>query len=381
MAFLYTVTAQNSPWQARHGITAAEYQHVFNELVGQGYRLAWVSGYTVNNLPRFAGLWERKPSPQWVSHHGLTAAQYQLNFDAYVHQGYRLVLVNGYTVDGVDFYCAIWDKSPSKTWVARHGLSSPEYQEAFDDYAGQGYTLTHVSGYAVGSEPRYAAIWTQTDDEILWAARHGLNSSDYQAAFDHYVGQGYRLVLVNGYTIGGVNLYAGIWRKCPSGPWVARHGITSHEYQAEFDNYNRQGYVLRVVSGYNLGQGDRYAAIFEKMAMSGADITVVHDAVTAFTPFIAHGWSPGLSLSISLGDHIMFRHWILHHGLGSWHRCDPNRPSSGRTIQRELDHEGDTGAEQTRHTAGRDRVPTDRPHKHELKPGAMPLKRDAWTCI
>ncbi len=85
MDFLYTVTAQNNSWQARHGITAAEYQRVLDELVGQGYRLNWVSGYTVNNSPRFACLWEQKPSPQWVSRHGLTAEQYQVNFDAHVH--------------------------------------------------------------------------------------------------------------------------------------------------------------------------------------------------------------------------------------------------------------------------------------------------------
>jgi hypothetical protein len=66
--------------------------------------------------------------------------------------------------------------------------------------------------------------------------------------------------------------------------------------------------MLRVVSGYNLGLADRYAAIFEKMAMSGSDITVVHPAVTAFTPFVARSWSPRLSLSISLGGQIMFRH-------------------------------------------------------------------------
>jgi hypothetical protein len=32
--------AQNA-WQARHGLTSANYQNTFNQLVGQGYRLNW----------------------------------------------------------------------------------------------------------------------------------------------------------------------------------------------------------------------------------------------------------------------------------------------------------------------------------------------------
>jgi hypothetical protein len=32
--------------------------------------------------------------------------------------------------------------------VARHGMSSAQYQQAFDDLVGQGYGLVQVSGYS-----------------------------------------------------------------------------------------------------------------------------------------------------------------------------------------------------------------------------------------
>ena len=64
-------------WQARHGMTSAEYQSEFNNLTSQGYRLTYVSGYTVNNQERFAAIWEQKAGPAWVAHHGMTSAQYQ----------------------------------------------------------------------------------------------------------------------------------------------------------------------------------------------------------------------------------------------------------------------------------------------------------------
>jgi hypothetical protein len=43
--------------------------------------------------------------------------------------------------------------------------------------------------------------------------------------------------------------------------------MTSSQYQSEFNNWTGQGYMLKIVSGYTLGNGgndDRYAALWEK---------------------------------------------------------------------------------------------------------------------
>jgi Bacterial tandem repeat domain 1 len=69
--------------------------------------------------------------------------------------------VSGYGVGGQDRYAAIWEKSGSQAWVARHGLSSAQYQAEFDKLVGQGYKLIQVSGYDVGGQDRYAAIWSK----------------------------------------------------------------------------------------------------------------------------------------------------------------------------------------------------------------------------
>ena len=67
----------------------------------------------------------------------------------------------------------------SPAWVARHGLTAAEYQQAFDEVTVQGYRPVCVSGYAVGGEARYAAIW-ELRESPAWVARHGLTSSEYQ---------------------------------------------------------------------------------------------------------------------------------------------------------------------------------------------------------
>ncbi len=263
LAFLFcgVTISYAQAWQARHGMTSSQYQNEFNNLTSQGYRLVYVSGYTANNQERFAAIWEKKSGPAWVAHHGMTSAQYQNAFNQYTSQGFRLTLVNGYTVNDQDRYVAIWEQKPGPAWVAHHGMTSAQYQNAFNHYVSHGFRLSHVSGYAVNDQGRYAAIW-EKESGPAWVARHGMTSAEYQSEFDKYVAQGFRLTHVSAYDVGGTDYYAAIWEKISGPAWVARHRMTSSGYQAEFIDRVIQGYRLKEVNGYAFGTSARYAAIW-----------------------------------------------------------------------------------------------------------------------
>jgi CubicO group peptidase (beta-lactamase class C family) len=289
-------------WQARHGLTSAQYQAHFNNLVAQGYRLVQVSGYTVNNQERFASLAEKKPGPAWASHHGMTGAQYQTLFNYYVSRGYRLTLVNGYNVGSVDKYVAIWEQKPGPAWVAHHGMSSAQYQNLFNQYTSQGYRLTHVSGYGVNGQDYYAAIWEKKSGPA-WVARHGMTSTQYQNEFNYWTSLGYRLVQVSGYGVNNLARYAAIWEQVQSPAWAARHGMSSNTYQGEFNNYFYQGYRLKCISGYTLFGQDRYAAIWESAGMQGNDLAFIDNKIQAY---INQNNIPGLSLAITKNERLVF---------------------------------------------------------------------------
>ena len=74
-----------------------------------------------------------------------------------------------------------------------------------------------------------------------FVARHGMTSAEYQQAFDKNVADGFRLALVNGYRVGDQTLYAAIRDKKASPAWVARHGMTSGEYQTEIQLAGQPG--------------------------------------------------------------------------------------------------------------------------------------------
>jgi polyglycine hydrolase-like protein len=240
-------------WHALHGLTSADYQKAFESFGQQGFRLTHVDGYSIGGEDRYAAIFEHRVGPPLVAHHGLTAADYQKALDQVTAQGYRLAEISGYSVGDGDRFAAIFERQAGPPWVARHGLTAAAYQDAFDELTGQNYRPTHLSGYSVGGEDRYAAIFEKREGPP-WTARHGLTKADYQTAFDTAVRDGFRLAQISGYSVGGEERYAAIFEKGGTTPWEARHGMTAAQYQATFDELVKKGgYRLTQVSGYSVG--------------------------------------------------------------------------------------------------------------------------------
>jgi CubicO group peptidase (beta-lactamase class C family) len=310
----------STPWLARHGMTPAEYQAAFDDAVKHGYRLREVSGYRAGNAARYAAIWDKTSGPAWVARHGLSSAQYQSEFEKLANQGYRLKEVSGYGAGNGPLYAGVWEKSAGPAWVARHGMSAAQYQAEFDKLVQQGYRLTDVSGYAVGSGVAYAAIWEKTKGPA-WVARHGLTSAQYQAAFDDLVGKGYRLRKVSGYSLGGQARYAAIWEKAGGPGWVARHGMTGAEYQGEFTNLRDQGYRLTWVNGYAVGGSTRYAAIWESDGMRDADLALIDSRIAGY---MSRYGIPGLSVAITKSERLVYAKGFGYADQSAKERMNPS---------------------------------------------------------
>ena len=169
-------------------------------------------------VTRFAALFEKEDGTAWQARHGLTAGQYQATFNDLVSQGYRLTNVSGYAVEGQSRYAAIWEQKPGPDWQAHHGMTGAQYQQIFNDLARQGYILTQICGYRVNVNVLFAGIW-EKQYGITVQVRHGLTSREYQKTFDEMLAAGYRLSCVSGYSDTGIARYAGIWRKENYGSW------------------------------------------------------------------------------------------------------------------------------------------------------------------
>jgi CubicO group peptidase (beta-lactamase class C family) len=265
-------------WEARHGLTPAQYQSTFNELSQQGYRLKCVSGYVSGGSERYEALWVKAAGPAWQARHGMSSADYQKAFDAFAKQGYRLTWVSAHEAGGQLRYEGIWEKTTGPAWQARHGMTASQYQQAFEDFAKQGYRLIHVYGYSDAGSARYAAIWEKSPGPA-YEARHGLSAGAFQAAFNDFTRQGYMLKVISGYHVGGEDQYAAIWEKTNGPYWMARDGIPESSYQNVFDNYYYQGYQPAFLTAFTSGGSARMNGIWINTNFKAADLMAIRGAM------------------------------------------------------------------------------------------------------
>lgn len=288
-------------WVARHGLNGTQYQQAFTQMVQQGYRPTVVSGYAVNNQATYAAIFEKVNGPLAEYRHGLSAQDYQTAFTTLTGQGFRPKYVNGFVVNGKDYYNAIFEKTNGPALIARHGITEAEYQKIFNDYAPQGYMPVSISAYTINGQHRFAGIWEKKTG--VWVARHGLNNAQYQTEFNKFTQQGYRLKCISGYGSGNNPLYAAVWEKVNTPAWLARHGMPGAFYQINFDNFYYQGYRPIYINAFNPGNGELFNTLWTTTGMSNALRTKIDNDISNYMS--ANG-IPGLSFAVIKQGKIVF---------------------------------------------------------------------------
>jgi CubicO group peptidase (beta-lactamase class C family) len=242
----------------------------------------------------------------WIAKHGLTSAQYQQAFTDLSKQGYYPKMVTGYSLNNQANYAALWLKTTLPAAEFRHGLTAAQYQSTFNDMQKKGYRLVYVQGFSVSNTPYFNAIWQKVSGPAL-IARHNLTAQQYQQIFDQ--NKNYRPKIISAYTVNGTPYFAGIWEEGGGNTWVARHNMTARQYQDNFNQFTGQGYKLSCVTGYTNGGQAAYAAIWEKV--SGPSWYARHAIPLGFYQytfdnFYYQGYAPQFLTGYNVNNQVQF---------------------------------------------------------------------------
>lgn len=211
---------------------------------------------------------------QWVMRHQMTAATY-LTEKAKWEETYEPKDISAYQLDGRAYYAAIWEKGlPPR--LANHSVVSAQALDTLvANQKALKYRLVHLEPYEVSGQPRWAVIFEQTSNPIDQRYSSKLPAADFQTEYITNLAAGYRLLTIEGYTLGGIEHYATLYEKA-AGP-VQRPGdsMTLTEYKDAFDANGKDGYRLTHISAYKVGSADQYAAIWEKTSGPGYTTTTM----------------------------------------------------------------------------------------------------------
>ncbi|HVR37139.1 MAG TPA: hypothetical protein VMS21_14950, partial [Methylomirabilota bacterium] len=294
------------PWASRHDMTAAEYQTEFNKWTGDpyNYRLLSVSGYEKGGAARYAAVWGQEPGPGWITHPGMTQAQFENVSAGYAADGFFPVFLSAFSIGNQIYYNAIWEQSPGADVVTETGLPHHDYVAMNSVHTSQGYELVHLWTCSAGGVDYYSGIWRK-GDPAGYAVRTRLTSAQYQQEFENLGAQGYQLITVSAAVVNGQSLFTGVWKTPGHGDaWVSHHDLTEMNYQAQTWNWQYQGYRPVFASAFNPAGGERFNVIFRRNGgMTPANLAVIDDAINGY---MQSNSIPGLSLAISRNGELVY---------------------------------------------------------------------------
>jgi hypothetical protein len=173
---------------------------------------------------------ESRSDVRWVMRHGMTAATY-LTEKAKWEETYELKDLSAYQLDGRVRYAAIWEKGlPSR--LSNHNVVSAQALDTLiANQKALKYRLVHLEPYESSGQARWAVIFEQTSDPIDQRYSSKLPAADFQGEYLANLVAGYRLITIEGYTLGGVEYYATVYDRSAGpvqrGPLIPRSSRSS----------------------------------------------------------------------------------------------------------------------------------------------------------
>jgi CubicO group peptidase (beta-lactamase class C family) len=248
----------------RHGVPANEYKQVFDEAVQSGYRLEWIDGYSKDGKAHFNVIFRTdEQGIDWRNHGSMTGTTYQQKFDEYRKEGFSLVHVDSYVVGKQVLYAAIWRKS-SDAVTAYHGSTAEEHQKSFDSLKEQGWRPKVISVASVDGKRHYTALYTKQAIGNF-EARSFLTPDEYQTKFDDNKEIGRHLHYLNSYLHEGKLRFSAIWAEKPEvSGLIARHGLTAEQFVTSWEDAMSAGFRTRAITGCEEGDKVRYAVYWTK---------------------------------------------------------------------------------------------------------------------
>ena len=161
------------PWQARHGVPSGlpnqggSFSNLNTSFAAQSLYIRSFAIYGDSNNRYYIAVWHANPGyVKWHVHPADPAASYQTTFNAetqlpgYGLHGYRPAFV---ALSADQTYCSVFKDDVVGPWVARHGMTAAEYQTEFNQQKAAGNYPICVQGGGTTANAVYAAIFAKQD--------------------------------------------------------------------------------------------------------------------------------------------------------------------------------------------------------------------------
>ncbi len=309
-ASLVSVAARD-PWVTQTGLTSSQLASRMLTFGNPSYglQIEEVSGYEENGAIHYAARWGPNTDTKFRRlYSGMTASSFISTHTSIQAAGWRLNYMNGFHVNGTDYYNAIYRKSSGASQILRVGDTQASHQAADADLSDDDYYLDNLTAFQSGNVIHYAAVWNQSLISPITEVSYGLTSAQLTTEVNNRINS-WRIHTVVGYTLplaGDLVRFTIMWRKTnfPTA-LIFRIGLTKENYFALDSNYLGISWQPSFLQIWQRGDGLAVNAMW--IPNGGLDGTWISQIDTLVQNAMADQSIPALSLAISRNGHLIFK--------------------------------------------------------------------------
>lgn len=246
------------------GVKASEFQKAFDLHTKEGLDLAMIDGYDVEGKAYINGIFKTRSGKAWVARFGQTGNRYQRYYNRYITNGdYRLTWLDSYRTGNTISYAFIFTKKKGKSQKAYHGLTRAQHQQRFNQWTADGWSPINVSVVSMNGTRYYTAFYEKQPGRF--SLKSFLTRNDFETANAEQKQQGKQIAYMNAYTHDQNILprFVTIWR-ADVGDGSYLPNVYGPSMMDKADELGKKGYFTRFVTGYGVGEGHRFDAIWFK---------------------------------------------------------------------------------------------------------------------
>jgi CubicO group peptidase (beta-lactamase class C family) len=295
-------------WLSVRNMTSEQYGQFFVEKSREGYMVIDIEVDDFDGEQRVGAVWQRNLDGRgWYAIRDLNATQFEDTNNQMRDTGYRLIDLEVYLLDGFQHFAGVWIQNlEDLDWISAHDLTSEQFSDLFSRYSDEGYMLIDLDAYMLTAGLRYLMVWVENSEGLKWQAWRNMTSEGFSAKFQELRDE-YRMIDFESYSLGEVQLYAGIWvENVDHRFWVVWRDMSAKSFGDKWLELRDAGYRLINYEIYETADGWRYAGVWRQNGIR-PEWQFKDEVNSLLEDYAQENSVPGMSVVIYHGGNYVFK--------------------------------------------------------------------------
>ncbi len=212
-AALWVKAMPSDEWDSKRGMTVVEYKEENEKNLKRGYVAVDIEVDRVGASLNFGGVW-LKSNEDFTTEmkFGMNDLMFSNFYGEMADRDYRLIDFEAYESNGKVIYAAIW--KPKKEEKARfyRGLSKEDFGRVSALMTDDGFRLVDIEGYTIDGKLNFACEWVSLEETQQSEFAYHMMADEFYQKNAALTNDGFRLTDIEAYEVGrGEIRYAGSW--------------------------------------------------------------------------------------------------------------------------------------------------------------------------